>query len=45
MVTLGTVALQLGRKIRWDPVAMRVPGEPAADALLRPTYRPGFTIA
>jgi predicted dehydrogenase len=44
MVTLGTVALQLGRRIRWDPVAMRVPGEPAADALLRPTYRPGFTI-
>ncbi|MBI5693784.1 MAG: Gfo/Idh/MocA family oxidoreductase [Verrucomicrobia bacterium] len=45
MVTLGTVALQLGRRIRWDPVAMRVPGEPAADALLQPTYRPGFTLA
>jgi predicted dehydrogenase len=45
MVLLGTVALQLGRKIRWDAATMSVPGEPAADALLRPTYRPGFTVA
>lgn len=45
MVLLGTVALQLGRKIRWDAATMSVRGEPAADALLRPVYRPGFTIA
>ncbi len=45
MVVLGAVAVQLGRKITWDSVRMRVPGEPRADALLRPSYRPGFTIA
>ena len=44
MVLLGTVALQLGHKIRWNAATMSVPGEPAADALLRPNYRPGFTI-
>ena len=45
MVVLGAVAVQLGRKIRWDAEKMRIPGEPKADALLRPAYRPGFTIA
>lgn len=43
-VQIGAVAIKLGRKIRWDAEQMRVIGEPAADALLRPTYRPGFTI-
>jgi predicted dehydrogenase len=44
MVLLGALAVQLGGKIRWDADAMRVPDEPAADALIRPVYRPGFTI-
>jgi len=44
MVQIGAVAVKLGRKIRWDAERMRVIGEPAADALLRPTYRPGFTL-
>ncbi|HWL16551.1 MAG TPA: Gfo/Idh/MocA family oxidoreductase [Opitutus sp.] len=45
MVLLGTVALKLGRRIRWDAATMSVPGEPSAAALLRPTYRSGFTVA
>lgn len=45
MVLLGCVAIQMGRKIAWDAEKMSVPGEPAAEALLRPVYRPGFTIA
>jgi len=45
MVQIGAVAVKLGRKIRWDAEQMRVIGEPAADALLRPAYRPGFTVA
>jgi len=45
MVLLGDVAVQLGRKIVWDAENLRVPGEPSADALLRPVYRSGFTIS
>ena len=44
MVLLGAVAVQLGRSITWDPANLRVPGEPQADALLHPVYRPGFTV-
>lgn len=44
MVLLGALAVQLGRRIGWDPAALKVPGEPAADALITPVYRPGFTI-
>jgi predicted dehydrogenase len=44
MVLLGTLAIRLGRKIGWDAKVMRVPDAPEADALLRPTYRSGFTV-
>lgn len=44
-VQIGVVAVKLGRKIRWDAEKMRVVDEPAADALLRPVYRSGFTIS
>lgn len=43
-VQIGAVAIKLGRKIHWDAGQMRVIGEPSAEALLRPTYRSGFTI-
>lgn len=45
MILLGTVAAKLGRKIRWDAASLSVRGEPAADALLKPTYRSGFTLS
>lgn len=45
MVLLGTVAAKLGRSIKWDSAKLAVTGEPAAEALLRPTYREGFTLS
>lgn len=45
MVLLGALAVQMGKKIAWDPAGMKVPGEPKADVLIKPAYRPGFTIA
>lgn len=44
MVLVGALAQQLGRKIRWNSETMEVPGEPAAAAMIKPAYRPGFTI-
>lgn len=45
MVLLGALAVQLGKKIAWDPIAMKVPGESRADELITPNYRPGFSIS
>ena len=41
-VLLGNVALRLRRALTWDPRRLRVPGVPAADALLRGAYRTGW---
>ena len=43
-VCLGTVAIQVGGKFTWDPVAMRTDREDA-NKLLYPTYRRGWTIS
>lgn len=45
MVLLGTVAAKLGRKIPWDAASLSIQGELSASALLRPTYREGFTLS
>ncbi|HRE81417.1 MAG TPA: Gfo/Idh/MocA family oxidoreductase [Opitutaceae bacterium] len=45
MVLLGTVAAKVGRKIRWDAKTLSVLGEPTAEAMIRPTYREGFTLS
>jgi len=45
MVLLGTVAAKLGRSITWDARTLSIPGEPSAEALIRPSYRPGFTLS
>jgi predicted dehydrogenase len=38
---LGTIAITLGRKIRWDPVKMCILGDPAGERLLsRPMRNP-----
>ena len=42
-VLLGNVAFRLGRKIKWDPVNLKVPGEPEAEKFLRREYRKGWT--
>ncbi len=36
---LAHIAVQLGRKLRWDPQAERFPDDPEADKLLTRTYR------
>jgi predicted dehydrogenase len=41
MVCLGSMAIAVGGKFTWDPVAMTT-GNAAADKLLYPTYRKGW---
>jgi len=41
---LGLVAYRAGKKIAYDPAAGKVTDSPEADALLRRTYRPGWTL-
>jgi hypothetical protein len=44
MALLGNVALRLGKKIQWDPVNLKCPGTPEADAILHPTFRDGWKV-
>jgi predicted dehydrogenase len=42
---LGVVANRFpGRTLEWDAAAMRIPNEPAADRLVRRSYRRGFEV-
>lgn len=41
---LGNVAYRAGKKIAWDPAALRCKDCPEADVLLRRDYRPGWTL-
>jgi hypothetical protein len=43
-VLLGNVAYRLGQRIEWDSANLQAKGNPAAAALLRPTYRTGWEI-
>jgi predicted dehydrogenase len=42
---LGVLALRLGKPLEWDAAKMQVKGQPAAEALIRGTYRAGWEIA
>ena len=44
-VLLGNVATQFARPIRYDPIAMQCIDDEQADAALRRTHRPGWSIA
>ena len=44
MVCLGTIAILVGGKVTWDPVAMRT-NRPEADKLIYPEYRRGWAIS
>jgi predicted dehydrogenase len=44
MMLLGLVAYRTGKKISYDGAAGRVTDSPEADALLRRTYRPGWSL-
>jgi len=41
---IGLVAYRVGKKISYDPAAGRVTDSPEGDALLRRTYRQGWTL-
>jgi predicted dehydrogenase len=41
---LGNIAVRCGKRIEWDADAMKAKGCPEADALIRPTYRPGWSL-
>ena len=41
---LGLVAYRLGKKIRYDGAAGKAIDNAEANALLRRTYRPGWTL-
>ena len=43
-VQLGNLAIRTGKAIRFDPQAMKVSGNDAADALLRIPYHNGWTL-
>jgi len=42
---LGLVALRVGKKINWDAKAMKATNAPAADHLIKESYRPGWEPA
>jgi predicted dehydrogenase len=41
---LGNLALRCGKRIEWDAKAMKAKGCPEADALIKPTYRAGWSL-
>ncbi len=41
---LGNVAFRVGKKLEWDPVALRAKNAPAADHFLRREYRKGWVL-
>jgi predicted dehydrogenase len=43
-VLLGTVAYRVGKKLEWDPVALKAKNCPEADAFIQRPYRQGWTL-
>jgi predicted dehydrogenase len=41
---LGVIAIELGRKLRWDPAAETIIGDPEADRLLGRAYRQPWVL-
>jgi predicted dehydrogenase len=44
VVLLGNIALRTGEKLYWDPDNLRFKNSDAANALLQPPYREGWTL-
>lgn len=42
---LGNVAYRVGKKLAWDPVALRATNAPEADPLIHREYRKGWNLA
>ncbi len=43
--TIGNIANELKRPLKWDPVAQRFPDDPEANTKLHYTYRRGYAIS
>ena len=41
---LGNVAFRVGKKLQWDPVALKAKNAPEADRLIRREYRDGWSL-
>ncbi|MGE5608420.1 MAG: gfo/Idh/MocA family oxidoreductase, partial [Bacillota bacterium] len=41
---LGNLAVRTGERLHWDSASMKLTGSPAAQALVRPNYRPGWEV-
>jgi hypothetical protein len=44
IVLLGNVALRTGKRIHWDPSALKATNAPEAEKFLKETYRSGWEI-
>ena len=44
VVLLGNIAIRTRKRLEWDPVNMRFPNAPEADAFISPPYREGWTL-
>ena len=42
--TIGNIAHELGRPLKWDPIAQVFPGDAAANAKLHYEYKNGYTL-
>jgi predicted dehydrogenase len=45
LALLGALSLRMGQAIAWDSAAMKAIGLPAADAIIKESYRPGWEVA
>lgn len=43
-ILLGNVALRTGERLVWDRAGLKAANAPAAQPLIRPEYRPGWTL-
>lgn len=44
VVLLGNIAIRMNQKLEWDPVNMKFPNCPEADAFVNPPYRAGYSL-
>ncbi|MCX5656142.1 MAG: Gfo/Idh/MocA family oxidoreductase [Planctomycetota bacterium] len=43
-IQLGNVATRVGKRLEWDKANMKAAGAPAADKIIRPEFRQGWTL-
>jgi hypothetical protein len=43
-ILIGTIALRIDKKLRWDAATGHFPDAPDADALMTRQYRPGWEL-